>query len=205
MRKNLMSLLFALALFPVIASAQNMGGGNHHGGGPASPPSNGMHDGNDVMGGAMGNHRGLVVGTDGMLYTVRVTNPTTDSSSAATFEIVAVRPDGVIGWTSAVGVGMTRIELSGNQLLVTITPHEFGAGTIPTFTSSVLVALSTASGSEQWRLPLDGFAADLEPFSGGTYVVVFKPGTRQSSVHSTRTLVAVGTDGKVLWSVPLTR
>lgn len=205
MRKRVMNVLFAFVLFPVIASAQMTGsGGNHRGDGPASPPSNGMHDGNDLMGGAMGNDRGLIVGTDGTLYTVRVTNPAAGPSSA-TVEIVAVRPNGLIGWTSTVSAGMTRIELSGNQLLVTTSPHGFGAGTINTTTSSTLVALSAMSGSEQWRLPLDGFAADVEPFSGGTYVIVFKPGSRQSLAGSTRTLVAIGTDGKVLWSVPLTK
>ena len=85
-------------------------------------------------------------------------------------------------------------------------------GQTPTAASSTLVALSTASGSVQWTVQLDGFASDIEPFSGGAYVTVVKPapsnnigGMRGRGTYATRTLVAVGTDGKVLWTLSLTR
>jgi len=212
-------LLFTLVLLVAsAANAQMMGGsGNHHGSG-GTPPSNGMNGGMGDMAGmvGMGNHRGLIVGADGTVYTIRISNPTT--TQAATFEVVAVRPSGAIGWAASVNAGMTFIELSGNNLLVTTSPHGFdmGYGQIPTTTSSTLVALSTASGSVQWTLQLDGFAFDIEPFAGGTYVTVVKPtqsnnnyggmhGGTGTVSYGTRTLVAVGNDGKVLWSVPLNK
>ena len=207
-------LIFTLVLLVAsVANAQMMGGGNHGGSGT---PGNGQNGGMGDMAGmvGMGNHRGLIVGTDGTVYTVRISNPTT--TQAATFDVVAVRPSGAIGWTASVNAGMTFIELSGNNLLVTTSPHsDMGYGQAPTSTSSSLVALSTASGSVQWTLQLDGFAFDIEPFAGGTYVTVAKPAQSNNSggmhggtgsvSYGTRTLVAVGNDGKVLWSVPLNK
>lgn len=214
-------LTFTLVLLVAgVANAQMMGGGNHNGSGgaPSNGQNGGMTGGMGDMAGmvGMGNHRGLIVGTDGTVYTLRISNPTT--TQAATFEVVAVRPSGAIGWTASVNAGMTFIELSGNNLLVTTSPHGFdmGYGQTQTSTSASLVALSTASGSVQWTLQLDGFAFDIEPFAGGTYVTVVKPaqssnnnggmhGGTGSVSSGTRTLVAVGNDGKVLWSVPLNK
>jgi hypothetical protein len=209
-------LFFTLVLLVAgVANAQMMGGGNHHGigGNPGNGQNGGMGDMPGMVG--MGNHRGLIVGADGTVYTMRISNPTT--TQAATFEVVAVRPSGAIGWTASVNAGMTFIELSGTNLLVTTSPHGFdmGYGQAPTTTSSALVALSTVSGSVQWTLQLDGFAFDIEPFAGGTYVTVVKPAqsTNNGGMHGgtgtvsygTRTLIAVGNDGKVLWSVPLNK
>ena len=211
-------ILTLVLLIAGVANAQMMGGGSHHGSGgtPSNGQNGGMNGGMGDMAGmaGMGDRRGLIVGSDGTVYTVRISNPTT--TQAATFEVVAVRPSGAIGWTASVNAGMTFIELSGNNLLVTTSPHGFdmGYGQTPTTTSSTLVALSTASGSVQWTLPLDGFAFDVEPFAGGTYVTVVKPsqsnnnhggmhGGTGSVSYGTRTLVAVGNAGTVLWSVPL--
>ena len=219
MKRITTSLIFTLVLLVAgVANAQMMGGGNHGGSGtPGNGQNGGMNGGMGDMAGmvGMGNHRGLIVGSDGTVYTVRISNPTT--TQAATFEVVAVRPSGAIGWTASVNAGMTFIELSGNNLLVTSSPHGFdmGYGQTPTTTSSTLVALSTASGSVQWTLQLDGFAFDVEPFAGGTYVTVAEPAQSNNSggmhggtgsvSYGTRTLVAVGNDGKVLWSVPLNK
>lgn len=221
MKRVTKSLIFTLVLLVAsIANAQMMGGGGHGSGNSGNGQNGGMNGGMGDMAGmvGMGNHRGLIVGTDGTVYTVRISNAAT-TTQTATFEVVAVRPSGTIGWTASVSTGMTFIELSGNNLLVTTSPHGTGMGNgqTPASVSSTLVALSTASGSAQWSLPLDGFAFDLEPFAGGTYVTVVKPtqasntagggmhtGTGTGS-YATRTLVAVGNDGKVLWSVPLNK
>lgn len=82
----------------------------------------------------------MIAGTDGTVYTVRISNPTT--TQAATLEVVAVRPSGAVGWTASVNAGMTFIELSGNNLLVTTSPHgsDMGYGQTLTSTSSSLVA-----------------------------------------------------------------
>lgn len=208
-------LIFTLAVLVAgIANAQMMGGGNHHGGGGNNPPNGGMNGPGDMgdMGAmGMGNHRGIIVGEDGTVYAVRVTTPT--STAAAAFEIVAVR-NGAIAWTASVSEGMNFLELSGSHLLVASSPHRFGNDQTTTFASK-LIALSVASGSQAWTLDLDGFAADLEPFAGGTYVTVVKPeqsgnfggmhGGNGPASYGTRTLIAVDGDGKVLWSVPLTK
>lgn len=218
MKRITTNLFFTLVLLVAgVANAQMMGGGSHNGsGGNGNNGQNGgMNGGMGDMAGmaGMGNHRGLIVGADGTVYTVHISNPTT--TQAATFEVVAVRPSGVIGWTASVNSGMTFIELSGNNLLVTTSPHGFdmGYGRTPTSASSTLVALSTASGSVRWTLPLDGFAFDIEPFADGTYVTVVKPAQSSNSggmhggtgsvSYGTRTLAAVGNDGKVLWSIDL--
>lgn len=198
-----------LTLLSTAAIAQMMGGGgNHPGYGGVTGNMTGMAG---MVG--MGNHRDLIVGSDGTVYTIRISNLGT--TQAPTFEVVATRPSGATGWTASVDAGMTFIELSGTNLLVTTSPHGFNSGSaqIPVATSSKIVALSAASGSVQWTLPLDGFAFDIEPFAGGTYVIVVKPaesstnagGFRGMMSYGTRTLVAVGNDGKVLWSVPLNK
>lgn len=212
MKRITMILFMLMLLAGGVASAQMMGGGNHNGGNQNGGMNGGM-GGGGMLG--MGSHRAVIVGTDGTAYTVRVSNGTT--TQFASFEVVAVRPSGVLGWSTPVDGGMAFIELSGTNLIVTTTPHGFGTGagqtSIPA--ASKLVALSTASGSVQWTLQLDGFASDIEPFAGGTYVVVVSPGQSGNAggMHGgsgavgsgTRTLVAVGNDGRVLWSVPLNR
>lgn len=214
MKRTTTILFFTLVLLVAgVANAQMMGGGgNHYGSGGSYGQNGGMGDLPGMVG--MGNHRGLIVGTDGSVYSVRVSNLAATRTPA--FEVVAVRPSGAIGWTASVGPGMTFIELSGSNLLVTTSPRGFdmGYGQIPATASSTLVALSTASGSVQWTLQLDGFAFDIEPFAGGTYVTVVKPvqasnnfggmhGGTGTISYGSRTLVAVGNDGRVLWSIPL--
>jgi hypothetical protein len=197
-------LIFTLALLVAGVANAQMDGGPHRPGGGNGP--SGTYGAWDMPG--MGIHRGLVVGEDGTAYTLRVTRPTT--TSAASYEIVAVRQSGAIAWTAPVSAGMTFIVLSGNHLLVAARPYGFNG--VPTGTpSSKVIAFSTASGAVAWTLDLDGFAADVEPFAGGTYILVVEPS--QSSSYDpgngpyydgTRTLVAVGADGGVLWNVPLT-
>lgn len=75
------------------------------------------------------------------------------------------------------------------------------------------MALSTASGSVQWKLDLDGFVTALEPFSGGTYVLLAKHdatnagtgmyGASNGTTPMNRTVAAIDNSGKVLWSVNL--
>jgi len=210
--KSILSFTVVALLVATVANAQMTGGGRHQ----VGTPGNGQYGWMDEAMGAMGmdNHRGLVVGTDGTAYAVRVTNPT--STQAAAFEVVAVRTSGAIAWTASIDAGMSFVELSGDHLLVTTRPHGFasGHGQMPESVSSKVVALSTASGSIQWTLSLDGVAFDLEAFAGGTYVTVVKPaqppvsggmhrgGTDQVR-YGARTLIAIGPDGKVLWSVAL--
>jgi PQQ-like domain len=165
-----------------------------------------------AMGGAMG--QALTVGSDGVVYTLRTTAAT--GSSLPAVQVVAIRPSGTIAWNASVDGGMTRVKLSGNVLLIANGGEDMGMNN-GTGTNddgkSQLLGLSAASGSVQWTVNLDGFVSSLEPFSGGTYVIIVKgdfanggmTGNTGSTNGMTRTLLAVGPDGKILWSVPLSQ
>jgi len=212
--KSILFLTLVTLLVATVANAQMTGGGRHFAGTPGNGQYGWLDGAMRAMG--MGSHRGLIVGPDGTAYVVRVSNPT--STQAVAFEVVAVRPSGAIGWTASVDAGMSFIELSGDHLLVTTSPYGLDStyGQTPASFSSKVVALSTSSGSIQWTLPIDGIAFDLEAFAGGTYMTVVKVaqspasggmhrgGTGQVS-YGTRTLLAIGPDGKVLWSVSLNK
>lgn len=202
MKRTRLMIAFAFSLLVAqIATAQMMGngpGGNHQG----SSPSTGY--GMDAGFGAMG--QTLAVGTDGVVYTQRVT---TAAGQASSREVVAIRPTGAIAWTAKVDSGMSRLKLSGNLVLVANGSDDdmgMDRGNDAEDDKSQLVALSAASGSVQWTLNLDGFVAALEPFAGGTYVLLAKHDTTsggngtRGTTSMQRTVAAVDNSGKVLWS-----
>jgi PQQ-like domain len=190
-----------------------MGGGSTGGGMTGGGMGNGMTGtGFGLMGGAMG--QALTVGSDGVVYTLRTTTAT--GSSVPAVQVVAIRPSGTVAWSASVDGGMTRVKLSGNVLLIADGGEDMGMnnGTATDDNGkSRLVGLSAASGSVQWTVDLDGFVSSLEPFSGGTYVIIVKgdfanggmTGTTGGQNGMTRTLLAVGPDGKILWSLPLSQ
>lgn len=154
--------------------------------------------------------RTLVVGSDDTAYVIHGD----DATTPAKFAVAAVRPSGAVAWTVPVGPAATSIHLSGALLLVATHPVGFSWQQPPAEPGSEIRALSTASGIEQWAVQLDGFVFDIEPFSGGTYALVAKPGTAPSggpgngpSTPScpcgTLQLVAIGNDGSILWSQTL--
>jgi hypothetical protein len=233
MKRNRLIIAFASSLLVAqIATAQMMGGGsgNHHGSSPAtgsgSTGSGGMNGSGSMNGsgmngsgmnggmedgfGAMG--QALTVGTDGVVYTQRVT---TVANQTPSLEIAAIRPTGTVAWTAKLDGGMGRLELSGNLVLVASGNVDMGMneGTQAADDESQLIALSAASGSVQWKLDLDGFVTALEPFSGGTYVLIAKhdatnAGTgmhngSNGTASMNRTVAAVDNTGKVLWSLDL--
>ena len=162
----------------------------------------------DGIGKAM--NRTLLVGDDGTAYVVHVD----DATTPAKFELVAVRPSGAVAWTTPVGSAASSIHLSGMLLLVATHPVGFSWRQPPAEPGSAIRALSTASGLEQWTVQLDGFVFDMEPFSGGTYVLVAKPGPTPPSGPAngpsnparpcgTLQLLAIGNDGTILWSATL--
>lgn len=198
MKRPLSILVLLLVAAVPFAVAQMGGNGNRSG-------QNGTMNGTAMNG--MAGHRGFLVGSDGTAYALRVA--TSRAGAPAAFEVVAVRPSGAIGWTAAVASGIPSIDLSGSDLLVTTRT----IGT-PSAAASTLTALSTASGAARWTVKLDGIALAVEPFSGGTYVTVMKPSQAgssggmqgnhgQATGGGARTLVAVGTDGKILWTLAL--
>lgn len=199
--------VIGMVLFAGLANAQMMGGGRVMGPGGTSGSYGTM---GSMVG--MGEHRGLIVDGEGTVFAVRVVDPT--ATNPAQFEVVAVRPSGTIAWVAPLSAGMTFLRISNGQLLVTSSPHGTtnAISRTPAPPGSTLMALSTASGSALWSLTLDGQPFDLEPFPGGTYVTVVKPSATGTGGMmngrgslGTRVLLAVGTDGSVLWSVPLSR
>ena len=141
-------------------------------------------------GGGPGGDRGpggpeghAIVGSDGTLYLETSTG------------ITAVRPTGTTAWTATIDA--RGFVLSGSNLIAA-TRTEATDGTI----STTLTAISTNSGAVAWTRTLAGNAGELRPFSGGTYVfVVVPPAT--SGGTATRSLVAIGNDGSVLWTLAL--
>jgi hypothetical protein len=163
-RSGLMIAFASSLLVAQIATAQMMGGGSHNGSTP-STGSNGTNgnggmngtggtNGNGGMNGiggmddgfgAMG--RALTVGTDGVVYTQRVTTVAGQTSSS---EVVAIRPSGTVAWSAKLDGGMSRLQLSGNLVLVASGSgnSDMGmiGGTQASDDKSQLVALSAASG-----------------------------------------------------------
>ena len=207
--------VLAMSLLAQVATAQMMGGGggNHQG----SQPSNPAGDPSSMMGsiGAMNTmsamRSSLVVGTDGVVYTMRTSATATQTR---TTEIVAIRPSGTIAWTTKIDGGMSQVVLSGNLLFVTSYSDMGRAGRSGAIDQTPrLIALSPTSGSMQWQLELDGFAAVVDPYAGGVYVTTMKrdglnsgDGMVNGSMGTgsmKRSVAAVDYAGKILWKLNL--
>lgn len=220
--------LAAMLLVAQFATAQMMGGGSHHGGsssgnnggmnggmnGGNNGGNNGGMNGGDMMGGmGTGMGQSLVVGTDGVLYTLRTSVASTTQAPAV--DVVAIRPAGTQAWSTKVDGRMTRLELSGTLVLVATGSGDMGMdGSFEgDDDASRLVALSVASGSVQWTAALDGHVASIEPFSGGVYALLMRhDGTNSGNgMHNgsngttlmKRSIAAIDNAGKVLWTIDL--
>jgi hypothetical protein len=185
--KRLLIAVFAMTLVAGAAVA-NEGG---HGGGPGNGPADLGRDGGD---------HGAIVGSDGTVYVVKASSTTTSGTTTVTRQVVAIRSTGTTAWTATLPAGARDLELSGPNL-ITVTESATTTGGITTVTST-LTAISTNSGATAWTRTIDGRVGELTPFSGGTYVFVAKPATT-SGGSATHSLVAVGNDGAVLWTVSL--
>ncbi len=206
--------VLAMSLLAQVATAQMMGGGGNHQG---SQPSNPAGDPSNTMGsiGAMNTmsamRSSLVVGTDGVVYTMRTSASATQNR---TTEVVAIRPGGTVAWTAKIDGSMSQLVLSGNLLFVT-SYSDMGRArrNAPIEQTPRLLALSPTSGSVQWQLELDGFAAVVDPYAGGVYLTTMKRDGLNSGdeMHNgsmgtgsmTRTLAAVDEAGKILWKLNL--
>lgn len=204
MTKKSAVMLLAVFAIAATAAAQMTGGpgmgGGMTGGGMGShfgTRGSGMPQMN--LGNMQGMQMTLPVAGDGTAFVAR--------KSAAGYEIAAIRPSGAVGWTWPVSnLNVASMEIAGTNLVVAY--HAVPTGTTPTLAGKV-VALSIASGSQQWVLDLDGFAMALEGHDGGIYALVVKPtfqpgtGTGMGQMNMTRALVGIGNDGKVTFSMPL--
>lgn len=203
MKRSRMIIAVAASLLAAHIATAQMGGGMHGGSGT----SGGMGYGSDMMG------RLLTVGADGVVYTLRGVTTTT---GVPRVEVVAIRPTGTTAWTATVDGRMTRLELSGNLVLVASGNGGMGMdrGNGSTDEKSRLVALSAASGAVQWQVEIDGVAMAIEPFAGGVYALVVKwegttsggTGMHRGAIGTKtvkRSLAAFDTAGKLLWTLPL--
>lgn len=227
MKSTRVMITLATLLVANIAAAQMMGGGNgsHHG----TPPSNGGSTSGGMNGGGMngsGNNGGgmmggmgsgmgqsLIVDKDGVAYTLRTS--TTPTQASPYVDVIAIRPAGTVAWARRVDGWMTRLELSGNLVLVASGSGDMGmdGNLTDDDEASVLYALSAASGEVQWKVDLEGLVMSIEPFPGGTYVVAVKHDRDDagSGMHNgsngtmsmDRSIAAIDNDGKLLWSLDL--
>jgi outer membrane protein assembly factor BamB len=181
MMKRVLAATFALMMMAAVAMADGHGGPGGSGG-----PGGERGD--------FGAHANLTVGSDGTVYITRAA--ATSTAASPLFEVVAIRSTGATAWTATLPTGSRDVELSGTNLLTVTDTTASGAAT-PT---EKITAISAATGVVVWTLSIDGRVSSLEPFSGGTYVVVVKPSTTSGGT-STRTLEAVSSAGAVLWSV----
>jgi len=205
--------VLAMSLLAQVATAQMMGGGGNHQGSPSNPAG----DPSNMMGsiGAMNTmsamRSSLVVGTDGVVYTMRTSATATQTRST---EIVAIRPSGTVAWTTKIDGGMSQVVLSGNLLFVTSYSDMGRAGRNGAIDQTPrLIALSPTSGSMQWQLELDGFAAVVDPYAGGVYVTTMKrdglnsgDGMYNGSMGTgsmKRSVAAVDYAGRILWKLNL--
>jgi hypothetical protein len=147
-----------------------------HGGGP---------------GPAFGPEGGLIVGSDGTVYL----STTMVASGVATTSVKAVRASGAVAWTATVS-GRGDFTLSDGNLLSVSESATNGVAT------SVITAISTASGATAWTRNLNGRIAELHPFTNGTYAITVVPSTTTGGT-ATRNLTAIGNDGSILWTLAL--
>lgn len=136
-----------------------------------------------------------IVASNGTIF---ITSSTIDTGTrTSTTTIKAISSSGSLMWTATL-TNAGRLELSdGNLIATNVTTASDGT------VSTTLTAISTSSGSVAWTRTLNGRVTFLEPFSAGTYAVVVVPATT-SSGSATRSLVAIGNDGTVLWTLSLT-
>jgi hypothetical protein len=179
--KKFLVLASILMMFAAVASAQH----GPMGSGPAMGPG---HDG----GGPEGPGGGAIVGSDGTIYITRA-----NATSTTAVDLLAVRSTGTVAWTTTLPTGSGHVELSGTNLIAA-SRTKATDGTV----TSTLTTISTTSGAVAWTSSFTGDANVVGSFSGGTYVMVVTPAATTGGTPS-RALKAIGSDGKVLWSVSI--
>lgn len=179
--KKFLVLAAILMMFAAVANAQH----GPMGGAPAMGPG---HDG----GGPEGPGGGAIVGSDGTIYITRA-----NATSTTAVDLLAVRSTGTVAWTTTLPTGAGHAELSGTNLIAG-SRSKATDGTV----TSTLTAISTTSGASAWTSTFTGDARVVGSFSGGTYVMVVTPAATAGGAP-TRSLQALGSDGKVLWSISI--
>ncbi|MHB1046954.1 MAG: hypothetical protein ACYC4P_13180 [Thermoanaerobaculia bacterium] len=213
------------------AAAQMMGGGmgsgghgsgtgTGHGGSTTGPRGTGGMGSGSGMGWGMGDDMGgmgrVLVSPTGTTFVVS-RELTGTSTSATADELLAIGPNGTNAWSWRSTDAIRDLTLAADLLIVSVgEPHVYGtAGTAPRVGS--LVALRSTTGTEAWRLTLDGIPMRVEAASDRLVLLVGTPTSTTigggTSGHMgpgdtdfqgmRRSLVAVDLTGRLLWTVAL--
>jgi hypothetical protein len=133
------------------------------------------------------------------LLTIREFRPSSPGVYVLTAtQVERITSSGAVAWTITIADRRERLVLSGSNL-ISVTESTAPDGTV----SSTLTGISTSSEAAAWTRTLTGRVLELEPFSAGTYAIVVA-GATTTSGSATRSLVAIGNDGSVLWTATLT-
>lgn len=199
MKKLALVSMFLLISSAAPAAAQMMGGGRgtHPGMGTGTSQSPRLNFG-AMMDQGMGQH-GLIVTDDGTALIVK----SALSGSAST--LVALKGSPVPLWSLELEAPALVAAQDGTYAYVTSMPlrQAFQPGRTA-FTSTVR-AVSLAAGTVAWSYAADGIVMNVEPFDGGTYLVVVS-GMQQMTGLSFSVgadLVALASDGSELWKYSL--
>lgn len=181
--KKAAASLFALMMMATMAMAEGRGG---QGGGAGRGPAgiDGPRDGG-------GN---VQVAADGTVYITRTVLDNT--AGTITTQVTAVRSTGTVAFNVSLA-GHRHLFLSGSNL-ISVSETSATGGAV----STTLSGISSSTGAATWTRTLAGRVHSLEAFSGGTYAIVAAPAATAGG-SATRSLVAIGNDGSVLWTVAL--
>lgn len=182
MKKAAVSLL-ALLMMATVAMADGRGGQ----GGPGRGPAGGFDGGRDGAG-------NVQVAADGTVYITRTVVDNT--AGTITTQVTAVRSTGTVAFNVSLA-GQRHLFLSGSNL-ISVSETTATDGTV----STTLSGISSSTGAATWTRTIAGRVTSLEAFSGGTYAIVVAPAATTGGTAA-RSLVAIGNDGSVLFTVAL--
>ncbi len=207
------------------AVAQMMGGGmgsgghgSGHGGSTTGPRGTGGMGSGSGMGWGMGDDMGgmgrVLVSPAGTTFVV---SRELAGTSAVADELLAISPNGTNAWSWRSTDVIRDLTLAADLLVVSVgEPHDYGTnGTAPR--TGTLVALRSTTGTEAWRLTLDGIPMRIEAASDRLVLLVGTPTSTTTGGTTTghmgpgeagfqgmrRSLVAVDLTGRLLWTVAL--
>ena len=176
--------VLAVLMMTTVAMADGRGQGGPNGGARGPAGIDGRHDGG-------GN---VQVAADGTVYITRTV--VDNAAGTITTQVSAVRSTGAVAFNVSLA-GQRHLFLSGSNL-ISVSETAAADGSV----STTLTGISSSTGAATWTRTLAGRVHSLEAFSGGTYAIVVASAATAGGT-ATRSLVAIGNDGSLLWTVAL--
>ena len=200
MKKLVLLSMFLLISSAAPATAQMMGGGGrgtHPGTGTGTPQTPHLNIGTR-MGQGMGQH-GLVVTDDGTALVVK--NALSGSGST----LVALKGSPVPLWSLELDAPALVAAQDGSYAYVTSMPFRQGFQPGRSGLTSTVRAVSLTAGAVAWSYEAEGIVTNVEPFDGGTYLVVVGGMQQMTGLPFSvgADLVALAPDGTELWKYSL--